>query len=62
MSTNSISNKPTEDLLVACPLIKKDGNYRTFGEVWTKLNEVTDVQMECRRIHNALIEYIRKSQ
>lgn len=59
-NVNSISNKPTEDLLVACPKIQKDGSYVDFGGVWRKLDEVTDMYIECAKRHNSLIDYERR--
>ncbi len=52
----------SEDVLVKCEKILKDGKYRDFGEVWLKLNEVTDMQMECAKRHNALVDQIRKTR
>lgn len=48
--------------MVLCPRIAKDGAYKDFGEVWLKLNEVTDQYIECAKRHAALVEYNRKSK
>lgn len=56
----SLISKPSEAWLVRCEDIKKDGQYQDFGQVWNKLNEVTDMYLECAARHNALIEFEQK--
>ncbi len=58
-NVNSIS-KPSEAWLVRCEAINKDGQYQDFGQVWNKLNEVTDMYLECAARHNALVEFEQK--
>jgi hypothetical protein len=61
-SSTKINSTYSEDVLVKCEKIAKDGRYKDFGEVWIKLNEVTDMQMECAKRHNTLVDQIRKTQ
>ena len=61
-ASTKASSTYSEDVLVKCDKIVKDGKYKDFGEVWLKLNEVTDMQMECAKRHNALVDQIRKTQ
>jgi len=58
----SLTSKANEDWLVKCPAIAKDGKYTDFGEVWLKLNEVTDMYIDCAKRHNAWVEYERKKE
>lgn len=41
-----------------CPLIPKDGSYATFGDVWNRLDELTDMYTKCRKDHDALIDFM----
>lgn len=51
-SSSNLSIIPTEK----CPLIEKDGNYKTFGEVMTKLTEVIGMYGDCAAHNNAYVK------
>jgi len=58
----SPKTSPPSDTMVECPIIPKDGKYDTFGDVWQRLDELTDMYIECRLRHKGLIEYNKESK
>ena len=40
-----------------CPDVVKDGQYKNFGQVLLKLEDVIGMYNKCQARHNALVDY-----
>jgi hypothetical protein len=58
LKKQSMDTLPPANSLVKCSPVAKDGKYKTFGEIYSKLVEVIHQNNDCAGKHNSLVDYV----